>query len=256
MPVPDSRLPRADKPALPRRFFTHAAVHEAPDGFRLVLDGRSARTPGRRELTLPTRAAAEAVAAEWNQLGEWVDPTRLPLTRIVNSVLDGVAEDMAAVEAELTRYFRSDLLFYRAEGPAALVAEQARQWDPILDWAHDTFQVRPMLAEGVVFVAQPDIVLRRLDAAVRAAVGSDSGAAFRLAALQVMTGLTGSGLLALAVAAKRIDAGAAWRAAHVDETFQESQWGEDAEALERREARWVEMSTAADLLDRIGPPSA
>jgi chaperone required for assembly of F1-ATPase len=66
-----------------------------------------------------------------------------------------------------------------------------------------------------------------------------------------MTGLTGSALLALAVALGRMTPDEAWQAAHVDEDWQIAQWGEDAEAAARRAARWRDFAAAARLLSLV-----
>ena len=171
----------------------------------------------------------------------------MPLTRMSNTAIDGVAEQMPAVADEVKTYLASDLLAYRAADPASLVAAQARSWDPVLDWARDRFGARFILAEGVTFVAQPPATLAAMGAVVDGIVGQGAGAPFRLAALNVMTTLTGSALLALAVMHGRLTPDAAWAAAHVDEVFQESQWGSDAEALQRRNHRWADMKAAATL---------
>lgn len=238
---------RQAPPAKPKRFYALASVAERDGGFALLLDGRPARTPARRPLALSSAPAADAVAAEWNGQVTVIDPALMPLTRIANSAIDGVAEQMEAVAAEVKTYLGSDLLAYRAADPAPLVAAQAAAWDPVLDWARDAFGARFVLAEGVTFVAQPAATLARLGEVVGALVGQGPAAPFRLAALHVMTTLTGSALLALAVMHGRLSPEAAWAAAHVDEVFQESQWGSDAEALERRDRRWADMKAAATL---------
>ncbi len=238
-----------DKPASPRpkRFFKTAAAGPKDGAFVLLLDGRPAKTPARRDLALPTQAAAEALATEWNDLGETIEPGKMPLTRIVNAAIDGVAGNAAAVLDEVVNYAGSDLLFYRAAEPEPLVAEQAEAWDPVLDWCRDEYGARFVLGEGVVPLAQPAATLSILRQAFAEAVGEGPGAPFRLTALNVMTTLTGSALLALAVLRGRLTPQAAWASAHVDETSQERFWGRDAEALERRRNRWLEMRTAADL---------
>jgi chaperone required for assembly of F1-ATPase len=77
--------------------------------------------------------------------------------------------------------------------------------------------------------------------------------AFALAALHTITTLTGSAVLALATARGRLTAAEAWAAAHLDEDWQISRWGEDAEAMRRRALRWREMEAAALILqDRMG----
>jgi chaperone required for assembly of F1-ATPase len=241
---------RDQKKHLPRRFWKQAGVEEFDGRFALTLDGRRARTPAKNALAVHSHALAQALAAEWDALGETIDPAEMPLTRIVNSALDGVAKEMAATLDEIVKYAGSDLLVYRAGDPASLVAEQAAAWDPVLDWARERHGARFILSEGIVFAAQPEASMDAIRRAVAAIAGEDDGAALRLTGLHVMTTLTGSALLALAVAEGFLDAQAAWNAAHVDENFQMRAWGEDAEAMARRERRWKEMEAAARVLGR------
>lgn len=229
--------------AKPKRFYREAAAEAGPDGYILMLDGRPARTPVKSPLALPTRALGDAVAAEWAGQGETIDPASMPLTRFANSAIDGVARDMAALRAELARYAGSDLVMYRAGSPEGLVRAQAEAWDPVLDWARESLGARFLLSEGVTFVAQPDASLARIGAALK-----EETSPFRLAALHVMTTLSGSVLLTLMHEAGEISADAAWRAAHVDEFFQETLWGLDAEAAERRARREAEFQAASRIL--------
>ncbi len=238
---------RQAPPPKPKRFYARATAEERDGAFALLLDGRGAKTPAKRPLVLPSRPAAQMLAEEWNAQVEVIDPARMPLTRMSNTAIDGVAEQMAAVADEVKTYLGSDLLAYRAADPAPLVAAQAKAWDPVLDWARDGFGARFILAGGVTFVAQPPATLAAMGDLVDEIVGQGAGAPFRLAALNVMTTLTGSALLALAVMHGRLTPDAAWAAAHVDELFQESQWGSDAEAIERRGRRWADMEAAATL---------
>ena len=179
-------------------------------------------------------------AEEWARQGETLDPSDMPITRLLNSAIDGTARTMDETWAEIVRYAGSDLLCYRAESPETLTERQRAAFDPVLDWAAQTLGARFLLAAGIVHVEQPVEVL----AAFRAAVAPiDDPVA--LAALSVMTTLTGSAVLALAVARGRLSAERAWRIAHVDEDFQIERWGEDDEAAARRAARWREMEAAA-----------
>ncbi|WP_248310405.1 ATP12 family protein [Bosea sp. 117] len=231
----------------PKRFYTRAEAAAGEGGFRVELDGRPIRTPGRNLVAVPSRDTAEALAAEWAAQGERVDPMTMPLTRLVNSALDGVARDPRAVADEIVRYAGSDLLCYRAEAPERLVDRQTLHWDPVLDWARDTLGARFILTQGIIFVDQPPSAV----AAVDEALPADP---LRLAALNLMTTLSGSALLALAVWHGLLSPEAAWAAAHVDEDVQIEMWGEDAEAMERRAARWRDFSAAAALLRQIGGP--
>ncbi|MDQ0474402.1 ATP12 family chaperone protein [Labrys wisconsinensis] len=241
-PDPRRAAQKGLRPELPRRFYTEAGVVERDGLFALALDGRVARTPGKRLLAVPSRALAEALAGEWAAQGERIDPSTMPMTRIVNSALDGVAEAMPAVAAEIARYAGSDLLCYRAAEPERLVLRQAEAWTPLLDWAATRYGARLVLAEGIVFAEQPAEALAAIEAALTrfGPIG--------LAALHVLTTLTGSAVLALAVAERRLEPEAAWAAAHVDEDFQTELWGADEEAQARRAARWREMEAAARVL--------
>jgi chaperone required for assembly of F1-ATPase len=228
------------RPAPPKRFYEQAGVEERDGSFVLALDGRPARTPARQPLALPTRALGEALAEEWQAQGDVIDPAVMPLTRLANSAIDGVASNPAGVVEDLAKYARSDLTFYRAAEPDRLVAEQAAAWGPILAWAYEALGARFILSEGVMFVAQPEASI----AAIRARL-EEITSPFRLAALHVMTTLTGSVLIALAHALGCLSAEEAWAAAHVDEHFQERVWGEDEEAMQRRARRKADFLAAS-----------
>jgi chaperone required for assembly of F1-ATPase len=168
----------------------------------------------------------------------------MPLTRLVNSAIDGVARETGAVADEIARYSGSDLVCYRADQPAGLVERQSAAWDPVLDFARRDLGAVFVQSVGVLFVEQP----ARAVAAVRAALPDDP---FRLAALSVVTTLTGSALIALALARGLFDAHKAWALAHVDEDWNTDHWGRDALAEQRRQARWTEMKAAATVLATV-----
>jgi chaperone required for assembly of F1-ATPase len=204
------------------------------------------RTPAKAGLVVPSRALAEAIAAEWEAQATHIDAATMPLTRLANTAIDGVAARHAQVCADIAAFAASDLVCYRAEGPEPLVQRQGRQWDPVLAWAGEALGARFEVASGLMPVAQPEGAAAAVAAAL---AGLD---AFRLAALHVMTTLTGSALLALAHARGALSAEAAWAAAHVDEDWQIGQWGEDAQAAARRARRWAEMQAASRMLALLG----
>jgi chaperone required for assembly of F1-ATPase len=228
------------RPSLRKRFYQAASAGEGVP-FPVLLDGRAVKTPAGGALEAPTRALADAIAAEWNAQGERIDPATMPLTRLANAIIDGVAREPQPVADEITKYLGSDLVCYRADAPEGLVRAQVQHWEPIVAWAREDLGARFMLSEGVVFVAQPEGAL----AAARAAIPSDP---WRLGAAHVVTTLTGSALLALALAAGRLDVAAAWNAANVDEDWNMTQWGRDELALERRAVRFADMQAAATVL--------
>jgi chaperone required for assembly of F1-ATPase len=228
------------RPKLRARFYKSAAVGAGPP-FSILLDGRPVRTPAGGSLALPARPLAEAVAAEWDRPAERIDPAAMPLTRFANTIIDSVTPSPAPVVEEIAKYLGSDLVCYRADTPEGLVRAQVKHWDPILMWARETLGARFILSEGVMFVEQPE----RAIAAARGAIPSDP---WRLGAASVITTLTGSALIALAVAQGGLGVEEAFAAAHVDEDWNMAQWGRDEIALARRAARLAEMQAAAQVL--------
>jgi chaperone required for assembly of F1-ATPase len=239
---PTEAARRAVRPRLRDRFYKEARAADAGEGnAAILLDGKPVLTPSRRPLEAPSLALAHAIAAEWDAQAEVIDPARMPLTRLANSVIDGVSENSQPVADEIAKYLGTDLLFYRADAPAGLIEKQSQAWDPVLVWARESYGARFALAEGVVHRPQPEDAV----AAMRAQIPGDP---WRLAAVSSITTLTGSGLMALAVALGALDADAVWAAAHVDEDWQMSQWGRDELALERRAYREAEFKAAVTVL--------
>jgi chaperone required for assembly of F1-ATPase len=241
-PVEAARL--SMRPKQHRRFYVQAEVAAFTEGFAILLDGKPAKTPAGRLLAGPNRAIAQAMAAEWGAQGEFIELARMPLTRLANTVIDGIVNAPQSVAEDTAKYLASDLVLYRAVEPAGLAARQAEHWDPVLAWAGDALGARFTLAEGVIFVPQPEPAL----AAARAAIPRD---AWRIGAVHSVTTLTGSALIAIALAADQISVDTAWAAAHVDEDWNMEQWGRDAPALERRALRFAELQAAATVLRLI-----
>lgn len=244
--MPVTQIDPAPARLLPKRFYAAAAAVPHKEGHALALDGRLARTPARTVLAVRSPATAEAIAAEWAAQADVIDAASMPMTRLANAALDGVASDPAATIDDIVKYAGSDLLCYRAEGPQSLIDAQDAAWNPVLDWAQTALNARFVLAEGLMFVTQPAPALQ----AVRDEVsGFDD--AMALAGLHLMTSLSGSALLALAVAHAALSPQAAWQAAHVDELQQETVWGVDADALSRRAQRERDfMAGAVAVLNR------
>ncbi|MDX6805147.1 ATP12 family chaperone protein [Terrihabitans rhizophilus] len=233
---------RLMRPELAKRFYKSADIQPAEAGYAVVLDGRGVRTPGRNPVVTPWESLSQALAAEWNAQVDVINPSTMPLSRIVNSAIDGVARDSGAVRAEVVKYSGSDLICYRAEGPERLVARQAEAWDPILSWAERQLGSRFVLAQGVVFISQPPETSAAMD---RALADLDT---FRLAAVNVVTTLTGSALIALALLHGHLTLAEAWGAAHVDEDWNNELWGADEEAEVRRARRFEELRAAGSIL--------
>src|SRR5680860_329815 len=145
-----------DKPGkLARRFYETVNIAQADGGYAVHLDGKVLKTPGRNPVILPSNSAAECVAAEWQEQKTQINPLAMPVTRIVNTAIDGIAPDPQAVLEDIVRFAGSDLLFYRAAAPESLVALQTTHWDPVLDWVGETIGAQFETCQGVIHIAQP-----------------------------------------------------------------------------------------------------
>lgn len=221
-----------------KRFYEAAEVTAGGGGFAVALDGKAVNTPARALLALPTAALAAAVAGEWQAQGEEVDPHTMRLTRLANTAIDRVAARRAEVIGEVAAWAASDLLCYRAGAPPELVQRQTDAWQPLLDWAGRRYGVRFAVTIGIAPVTQPPEALQTMAQAVAA---FDD---FPLAALHAATSAAGSLVIGLALAEGEIDAESAWACADVDEFYQAGRWGEDDEAVHRRQGLRADMLAA------------
>lgn len=227
-----------------KRFYKETAVDHGDGGHRILLDGKPMRTPAKAVLVVPTRVLAEAIAAEWGAVPDKADinVSHLPLTRLAATGLDRVTSQRARVIEDTAKYAGSDMLCYRASEPETLVKRQQATWQPLLDWADAHYGARLVIVEGLAFVEQPADAVARLSAAV--ARHSDLG----LSALYNLTHISGSLIVALAVAEGHLAAADAFAAAQLDELYQIERWGEDPIATKRHEGIRHDIEAGARFL--------
>jgi chaperone required for assembly of F1-ATPase len=233
-----------------RRFYREAAAVPDGDTWRIALDGKMVKTPARNSLVLPTRALAEAIAAEWAAQDTKVKPDTMPLMQLASTAIDRVAPDRERIIAETAGYAATDLVCYRAEGPAELVARQDAAWDPLIDWLRERYDVSLQVAAGVMAIPQSE---QALVALTRAVAALDD---LRLTALGVMTGSAGSLAIGLAVLEGQIRPEEAAEVAQLDELFQAERWGIDPEAEKRRAAQKADLVAARRFLDLLATGTA
>lgn len=224
--------------SLPVRFYKSVAVEAQSDGHVVLLDGRAVNTPLRQKLVLPTLALAEAIAGEWDEQDEQIDPMEMPITKLANTSVDHADSKFQAILDEFVSYAGADMLCYRADTPTGLVERQAANWDPLLTWAARDIGAAFVVTVGIMHQEQPGPAL---EACRKKAATYDP---FRITALQTLTALTGSAVLSLAMLEREVDADAAWRAANVDEDWQIELWGRDEEAERQRASRYREFEAA------------
>lgn len=227
-----------------RRFYKAASVSD--DGGTILLDTRKLRTPGGASFAAPTRALAEAMAAEWSAQGEFIVPRSMKLTQLAFASIDITAKRRADLSHDLSKYAETDLICHRATTPEGLVARQSAAWDPIVAWAEQRF-AHPL---NVVASVLPARVPADAIAKIEQAVGNLDD--LRATALGQSTMLTGSVYLGFAHLEGRIDAAQAYSAATVDEAWSIERWGEDWEVRERLDRLKGDLDAVSRFLAALG----
>ena len=225
-----------------KRFYKKAGTVPAARGHGVTLDGRPVKTPGKRDLIVPSEALAMAVAAEWDAQQEEIQPAAMPLTRLAGTTIDRAPAQREAIVRRVADYAATDLVCYRAAHPPALAACQEAVWQPLIDWAAERYAAPLVITAGVIPAGQ---LAASLDAFAAAVAEYDD---FALTALHAATAACGSLVTALALLEGRLDAAAAFAASQLDESFQIEAWGEDSEQAERRAALAADIEAAAQFV--------
>lgn len=229
----------------PKRFWTSATLVESNGRWGISLDGRALTTPARATLSLPNRALGEEIAAEWNQCGDELDPSAMPLTGLANAAVDHVTPDPDRFAADIARYAEGDLLCYRADVPPSLLAAQSASWNPLLEWARQRFKIDFALASGIIHIPQPATTVTKLRETVSILDP------FHLTALAPIVTISGSLVAALALNERAFPVETLWNAVSLDDRWQLEKWGADAEAVAALDARRRDFLAAAHFLDLL-----
>ena len=223
------------KPEKVKKFYKKASVRGKKAPFSIALDGRVLKTPSKEPLEIPSRALARAVADEWNAQQEFVDLNAMFLTKYASAAQDGTMQRKEAIVDEIVAYASSDLVCYRADTPQGLVDRQTNAWDPVLEWARKTHNLKFICVAGIIYATQPDTTLAQ---AHKLLMEKDP---HTLTGIHHLTNLLGSALLSIAVTEGALSDNDCWNAAHLDEDWNIEQWGTDEDAMERRKVRRTEF---------------
>ncbi len=232
---------RDPKPII-RRVYKTVSLGEGGGGWRLLLDGKPARTPMKLFLETPHRALADAVAAEWDAQIESIRPETMSMTRLLATAIDRIVSNREMVVRELMAHVHADLLCYRAEHPPALTQRQRAAWQPVLDWIKVARGIEMVPVEGVMPREQAPETVAAMAAAIEALDVN------RLTAFQACASAAGSLGLALALVHGRVTAAQVFAATTLDETYQMETWGDDTLARERRDGLERDITAAGEFL--------
>lgn len=224
-----------------QRFYESVTVEalEPASAFAIMLDRKPVQTPARKPLQVPSAALAQAIAAEWDAQSGEIAVERMPLTQVAATALDRVSPDTPSYTHQIAAYGETDLVCYRTDNPRALAVLQVAAWQPLVDWAAETFAAPLAVTDGITPVAQPPATLT----ALRDAVAAHD--IFEMSALGLATTASGSLIIALALSHGRIGADAAFEAGYLDEAWQAEKWGADEEAEARQQTARADITTAA-----------
>lgn len=214
-----------------KRFYRAVAVEPVEGGWRVTLDGRPVKTQGRRPQQVPTRALAEAMAAEWATQGNEINAATFFLRDLADYAIDMIAADREAVIAEIVPFAETDTLCYRADPDEPFHRRQCDVWDPLLATAEQRHGLRFERVSGIIHRPQPPETL----AVLRALLAAEDD--FTLAALKTLASLAASLVIGLAAVEPDADATELWNAANLEEDWQVEQWGSDYLAEQLRERR-------------------
>lgn len=211
----------------PRRFYKDVTVVAEEGGFSVKLDGRNVRSPKGGKLSVPTRALADMVAAEWAGQGEHIEMAAMHATRLAFTATEAVSNARDATAAQVAQYAASDLLCYFSESGDSLYERQVAGWEPVLRRAEQELALVFKRATGIIHAEQPQETLAKVKGL---ALELDD---FALTGVAFGTPLFGSAILAFAVQRGWLSGEEAWTLSRIDEAYQEEKWGVDAEAAER-----------------------
>ncbi|NJO36688.1 MAG: ATPase [Rhizobiales bacterium] len=230
-----------------RRFYQATGVDAADGGYRVLLDGRPLKTPAKRTLLLPVEDLAWAVAEEWAQQSDRIQPDLMPITRLSTTANDRMPKLRAAAIDDVASYGATDLVCYRASGPELLVRRQHDAWQPALDWMARRYDMAFEITTALVPVPQPEATLERLRGVV-AAIDD-----WPLVGIHGATASLGSVVLALALWHGELHARQAADASLVDALFEIERWGEERDAARRHETVRRDVQGAARFLCLLPP---
>jgi chaperone required for assembly of F1-ATPase len=227
------------------RFYKEVSVDTADGLHRVLLDGKPIKTPGGAILALPTSALAQAIADEWQAQETTIQPHAMLLTKLANTAIDRVAPNPANAREQLLSIAKSDVVYYRADAPSALVQHQALVWDPLMAWVQERFGASLRSANALTFIGQERSAIDALSSAL------SKHNAFSLAALYAAASLCGSLVVALALAEEKLDSEAAFAAANLDKIYQAERWGWDPNETAKTVAERAELNQISRFLELL-----
>ena len=224
-----------------KRFYETVEVVEQPDGYHILLDGRTLKTPGKQVLQTKTHYIAELIAKEWRAQDTEIKPETMPVTRLINVAIEQTPSNRERLIKEARKYAETDLLCYRASEPQDLVERQSEQWDPLLSWAKKQ-GIELDVTQSISAIKQSGASLDNVAQFARDLGDVD------LTLLVHFIAVFGSAVLGIAVLSQHITALEAFDISRLDNIYQIEKWGEDEEATHATKTLSLEVDALSQII--------
>lgn len=231
-----------------KRFYKIVSKVENPQGgYRVLLDDRPVKMPSGNVLGVPTSALADMIVQEWGAQDEAVVPDSMPITQILITVQDRIAQERAAMEQAVFKYLDTDLICYRTEQPEELARRQAGLWDPWIDWFEKRSGARLETTTGLAALSQEQ---KAHDFARHIIKKMDD---YRFGICQLAVSLSGSLVLGLAFTEGALDKDLLLKTVRIEEDYKTALYNEDVHGLapleeKKREALIRDLDAAQRFL--------
>jgi chaperone required for assembly of F1-ATPase len=196
-----------------KRFYKDVSIAQQEDGWSILLDNRPVRTPSGQALLPQTKALALAIAKEWDDQQDTINPASMHLLQLQNTLQDRLADAQDGWRDDLLSYLETDLLAYHAPEPEALAARQQQIWMPWLDWLANKGLTKLPITTGFTAIKVPGDVAAYIEQRAREASPA------QLLIWRHAAGLTGSSVLSLALIDGACSGADAYHATRVEEQF-------------------------------------
>ncbi|KAM7512545.1 hypothetical protein LguiB_011420 [Lonicera macranthoides] len=233
-----------------KRFYKQVTTREADDGngWTVMLDYRTLKTPSKRPLKCPTITLAKAIAAEWDyQEIDGIRPFTMPLMKLACTALERVPLTRPKIIEHLLKKFHQDLVFCRAPGDDDLtigvLERQMEKIDPLLEWVESEFGFTPAVYSSFFGGKQEDGLVNAIESVLKKTDDCE------LAAIDAMAAAAHSLVISIAVFRGRLEIEEAIELVRLEEDLQVDRWGlvEGGHDVDIADLR-VQMASAAVFL--------
>ena len=233
-----------------KRFYKLVSTEKVSGGFHILLDGKPVKTKSGAHLLASNEAIANRLMQEWAAQEEHILPNTMPFTQIINTIIDRVSVERDVMSAAVLKYLDTDLICYFADEPEALVKLQKDKWQPWLDWFEGKFESKLKTTTDLAALTQEKSAH---DAVAKYVDGLDDE---HFTILQIVTSVSGSVILGLALTCGDASADQLFDACYIEESFKDAlydaeKYGEDPILAKAQKAAMQDFTAAQDYISSV-----